>query len=140
MSNRRFPQSRAERLIALGRFALAVAALGAFYFDPPEPARLPTLTYSLLAAYSVYALIVTAWSLTASSSTRQAQIISHVADLVFFGAINALIFGPNSPFFTFFVFSILCAMLRFGRRGTILTAALALAVFIASGAPSAFAE
>lgn len=138
MSNRRFPQSRAERIIALGRFVLAVASFGAIYFDPHEPARLPMLAYSLLTAYSAYALIVLLHSLTASTASRRGQILSHVADLVFFGTLNALIFGPNSLFFTFFVFSILCAMLRFGRRGTILTAALAMVVFIASSVPSAF--
>jgi len=132
MPTRRIPQSRAERLIALGRFVLAVASFGAIYLDPPVPSRYPALTYSLLAAYSAYALAVLLWNVAASTTTRRALLITHVLDLVFFGVINATTFGPTTLFFVFFVFSICCAILRFGRRGTILTAALAVAVYIAS--------
>lgn len=130
----RFPQSRAERLIALGRLILAVASFLAIYLDPLGPAHHATLTYSLLAAYSVYALGAALWSLASATTTQRALLASHVADLVFFGTVNYFTFGPTSPFFVFFVFSIICAMLRFGRRGTFVTAAVAVAVFIASSA------
>lgn len=130
----RFPQSRAERLIALGRLVLAVASVLAIYLDPLEPPTLATLTYSLLAGYSVYALVVALWSLAAETTTHRALVISHAVDLAFFGTVNYFTFGPASPFFVFFVFSIICAMLRFGRRGTLVTAAMAVAVFIASSA------
>ena len=128
----RFPQSRAERLIAVGRCVLAVASYGAIYLDPLEPALYPALSYSLLAAYSVYSLGLLVWNVAASTTSRRTQLATHVVDLVFFGAINATTFGPTSPFFVFFVFSISCAMLRFGRRGTIVTAAVAVGVYIAS--------
>jgi signal transduction histidine kinase len=134
MNNRRFPQSRAERLIALGRLVLAVASFGAIYLDPLEPSRHPTLTYSLLAAYSVYSLVIALWTVTAATTTQRWLLVSHSVDTAFFGTINYMTFGPTSPFFVFFVFSIICAMLRFGRRGTIVTAAVAVVVFIASSA------
>ena len=132
MAIQRIPQSRAERLIALGRCVLAVASYGAVYLDPLEPALYPTLTYSLLAGYSVYAMLLLLWNVTAATTSPRTLVTTHVIDLVFFGVINATTFGPTSPFFVFFVFSIGCAMLRFGRRGTILTAALAVGVYIAS--------
>ncbi|HUR79517.1 MAG TPA: sensor histidine kinase [Thermoanaerobaculia bacterium] len=134
MSNRRFPQSRAERLVAAGRLVLAGAAYGAIYFDPLGPARYVRLTYTLLAAYCAYALVLTLWTLASSTTTHRAQLATHWGDMVFFGAINYMTFGPTTPFFVFFVFSIICAMLRFGRRGTIITAAVAVAVFMASSA------
>lgn len=132
MASQRFPQSRAERLIAIGRFVLAVAALGAIWLDPLEPAQSPSPTYTLLAGYSIYSLAVVVWNVAASTTTRRALLSTHVLDLVFFGVINATTFGPTSPFFVFFVFSISCAMLRFGRRGTVFTAGLAVVVYIAS--------
>ena len=131
-SPRRLPQSRAERLIASGRLILAAASLGAIYFDPLEPSRYPAFTYSLLVAYNVYALAMAYWTATATTTTRSLMLTTHVLDVVFFGTINVLTFGPTGPFFIFFVFSMLCAMLRFGRRGTILTAAFAVVVFIAT--------
>ena len=133
MDHRAVPQSRAERLIATGRFVLAVASLGAIYLDPFEPSRYPALAYSLLAVYAAYALMAVAWSLYAGGISRRAQIASHVIDLTFFGTINFMTAGPTSPFFTYFVFGIVCAMLRFGRRGTLLTAMAAVLVFFASG-------
>jgi signal transduction histidine kinase len=139
MASQRFPQSRAERLIAIGRFVLAVAALGAIWLDPLEPAQSSSLTYALLAGYSVYALAVVLWNVAASTTTRRALLTTHVLDLVLFGVVNATTFGPTSPFFVSFVFSIGCAMLRFGRRGTVLTAGLAVVVYIASGIAGASA-
>ncbi|HVE70391.1 MAG TPA: histidine kinase [Thermoanaerobaculia bacterium] len=134
MSNGRFPQSRAERLIALGRLVLAAASYAAIYLDPLEPSRYAVLTYSLLAAYSLYSLVVAVWALVADTTTRRTLLVTHCVDILFFGAINYLTFGPTSPFFVFFVFSIISAMLRFGRRGTLVTAAIAAAVYVASTA------
>jgi len=134
MNRRTIPQSRAERLIAGGRLALALASFGAIYFDPLEPSRFPTIAYSLLAAYAIYAFAIAIWTTAAQTTSFRRQLVSHLIDLTFFGAINYMTFGPTSPFFVYFIFSILCAMLRFGRRGTIMTAGAALVVFIASGA------
>src|SRR5215212_1554140 len=130
MPTRHVPQSRAERLIAGGRFLLAIASFGAIYFDPLEPSRFPTLTYSLLAAYAAYSLLIAVLTVAMPGSSRRAQLASHLVDLSFFGTVNYMTFGATSPFFMYFVFSIVCAMLRFGRRGTILTAAAALTVFL----------
>jgi signal transduction histidine kinase len=132
MSDHRFPQSRAERLIALGRLVLAVASFGAIYLDPLEPSRYAAATYALLAAYSVYSLALALWTLGSTTTTRLVQLVTHVLDLTCFGVINYLTFGPTSPFFVQFVFSIICAMLRFGRQGTVVTAAAAFGVFVAS--------
>lgn len=129
----RIPQSRAERIIAVGRLFLALSSYGAIYFDPLEPSLYAMPTYGLLAAYAFYALVVAIWTAVSPVTTQRWQIITHVADLVFFGTINYTTFGPTSPFFVYFVFAIICAMLRFGQRGTIYTTATAMAVFIASG-------
>ena len=127
------PQSRAERLIALGRAVIAAAAFGAIYIDPLEPSLHPTTTYVLLGAYAAYALVFAVWTIvTSAGSSRTVRIGSHVLDLAFFGAVNYLTAGASSPFFVFFVFSIVCAMLRFGRRGTLNAAVAAFIVFMVS--------
>lgn len=132
MQIRRVPQSRAERLIAGGRLFLAAASFGAIYLDPLEPARYPTLTYSLLACYAAYALLVAIWTAVSPLTTGAWQKASHALDLTFFGTINAMTLGPTSPFFIYFAFSIICAMLRFGRAGTLLTASASFGVYAAS--------
>ena len=127
------PQSRAERLIALGRAVIAAAAFGAVYIDPLEPALHPAATYVLLVGYTVYALFFALWTIVAPvGSSRNVRIGTHVLDLAFFGAVNYLTAGASSPFFVFFVFSIVCAMLRFGRRGTLNAAIAAFLIFMLS--------
>jgi signal transduction histidine kinase len=133
MQEQWIPQSRAERLIASGRSVLAVASLGAIYL---EPAALPRFTWLLLGTYTLYALGFLVWSLFGPAGLAMRVMIgSHVLDLIVFGAINYFSAGGSSPFFVYFVFSIVCAMLRFGRRGTVLTAAAALLVFVVTSIP-----
>ncbi|HEV2720362.1 MAG TPA: sensor histidine kinase [Thermoanaerobaculia bacterium] len=123
------PQSRAERLIALGRAVIATAAFVAVYLDPLEPALHPRATYALLIGYVVYSLVSI---VVPAGSSRRFLIGTHVFDLAFFGAVNYLTAGASSPFFVFFVFSIVCAMLRFGRRGTLNAATAAFVIFMLS--------
>ena len=123
------PQSRAERLIASGRSVLAAASLGAVYL---EPTLHPQLTWWLIGLYTLYAVCFLVWTLFGPAGLAvRVSISSHILDLVIFGALNYLSAGGStSPFFVYFVFSIICAMLRFGRRGTIATAAAAFIVFV----------
>lgn len=132
MNNSFTPPSRAERLIAFSRLVLALSSLAAVFLDPLEPVGHVRLTYILLGAYAVYASIAAIWTLKEKSGRRRLQLISHVFDLLFFGAINYLTAGSSSPFFVFFIFSIICGTLRFGRRGTAITAAAAAAIFFLS--------
>ncbi|HJW95431.1 MAG TPA: sensor histidine kinase [Thermoanaerobaculia bacterium] len=125
------PQSRAERLIASGRSVLAAASLGAVYL---EPAAHPQLTAWLAGLYTLYALGFLVWTLFGPAGLElRVSIATHALDLAIFGAINYLSTGgTTSPFFVYFVFSIVCAMLRFGRRGTMITAGAAFVVFVVS--------
>jgi signal transduction histidine kinase len=133
MQEQWIPQSRAERLIASGRSVLAIASLGAVYL---QPTALPRFTWCLLGSYTVYALGFLVWTLFGPAGLAMRVMIgSHVLDLIVFGAINYLSAGDSSPFFVYFVFSIVCAMLRFGRRGTLITAIGALMVFVVSSIP-----
>lgn len=126
------PQSRAERLIAGSRLVLAIASLVAIYVDPLEPSRHVAATYSLLAVYTLYAATLALWNSVASGYDARLPLLTHSIDLIFFTIINYLTEGPTSPFFVYFVFSVICAILRFGRRGTIMTVVAAVTVFFAS--------
>lgn len=123
--------SRGESIIALGRFILALGAFIAVFVDPLEPRRFVAASYSVLAFYALYSSwIVASVVFGARPLDRRARIASHVTDLVFFGVINYLTGGVSSPFFVFFVFTIVSAMLRFDRKGTIATAAAAGVVYL----------
>jgi signal transduction histidine kinase len=133
VKNSWLPQSRAERLVATGRLVLAVASLAAIYLDPFEPARHAGTAYALLAIYTIYAAALVVVGELTSGTWFRWQVTTHIIDLAVFSAINYLTEGPTSPFYVYFVFSIVCAILRFGRKGTIATAGVAIAFFAATG-------
>ena len=127
------PQSRAERLIATGRVVLAVFSLATIWLDPSTPPRHAHLFYALLALYALYAglLAVVEWSRDAP--LVRLRLLIHAFDLAVFSLFMFLGEGPTSPFFVYFVFSLLCGTLRWQRRGTFGTAAAALLAFIGTG-------
>jgi signal transduction histidine kinase len=123
------PHSRAERLIATGRFVLASSSLAAIYFEPSTPARYERVTYGLLVVYAAYALAtaVLAWR-TRVPSTHW-RFLSHGLDLVLFSIFVYLTEGPASPFFLYFVFALFCATVRFSWRGILATGAASIVIY-----------
>jgi signal transduction histidine kinase len=125
------PQLRAERLIAGGRVVLAGSSLFAVWLDPTEPAKYAAIAYSLLAAYLGYSLVIAAlgWRLEPSAPQR---IGTHVFDLAFFSVFLYFTAGA-SPFIAYFVFSLVCATVRWQWKGTFWTAVASLATFLGLG-------
>jgi signal transduction histidine kinase len=121
----------AERMIALGRIAIAGYSLLAVYLDPPPPHPFGSLTYFLLYAYAAYALLRAPIVWRSPVSTRSWQIARHVVDLLVFSAFSLLTQGANSPFFLGLLFVMVCATLLFDTAGTIWTSVAALAIYVA---------
>lgn len=125
--------SRVERLVAGGRVVLSTVSLAAVYLDPAEPSRFVWLTYTLLALYCAYAVVVAVVTWPQFTQPLLWKVASHVIDLVCFSILVYLTEGPSSPFFLFFVFALFSAMLRLQRPGIIGTAVSAVIVFIGMG-------
>jgi signal transduction histidine kinase len=100
-----------EQLIAIARLLFAAFAYVAIYVDPTQPARYSTVTYGILSAYLIYAVLVTALSWTQLVS-RTVQLVTHVIDIVAFSVLMSFTDGPTSPFFVFFTFALVTATLR----------------------------
>lgn len=130
----RYPfEGRTERLIAVGRVVLASFSLLAIWLDPLEPAKYAGLAYLLLAAYVFYALVICLLVWVSYGSLVRLRLATHIFDLGIFSLFMYFTEGPTSPFFVYFVFSILCATLRWQWRGVLWTAAVALAAYIGMG-------
>lgn len=127
------PQSRAERLIAGGRVALAASSLFAIWLDPSEPAKYAGIAYSLLVFYVLYSLAIAALVWRSDAPSNRQRLATHCFDLVFFSLFIYFTAGPASPFTAYFVFSLVCATLRWQRRGTLWTALASLAAFLGVG-------
>jgi signal transduction histidine kinase len=132
------PQSRAERLIAVGRVALAGASLFAVWLDPTQPAKYANIAYALLTAYLVYAALLAALLARTESPAGAGKAVTQVFDLVFFTTFIYFTAGPSSPFIAYFVFSLVCGTVRWGFRGALWTAVAAMLAFLGIGAYFAY--
>ena len=124
---------RAERLIAAARVALAAFSLLAVRLQPSEPAKYARIAMDLLGAYVVYSLVLFALLLALRTLPSWWRLVTQVLDLAAFLGLMFLTEGPNSPFFVFFTFSLVCATLRWQWRGTLWTAVVAIPAFLVMG-------
>ena len=118
-----------ERVIAGGRVALAAASLFGAWWAPGEPARSLAIIYTLNGVYLAYAVSLMAlmWS---GSRTRTLTIATHVGDIAFVTVLQYFTGGPSSPFFLYFVFSVVSATLRWDWKATLVTAAVVLSAYV----------
>jgi len=121
------------RVITLGRLMLACLFVVAILIDASQPAQAPLQTYALLATYVVLAagIAVVTWN----SWWLDAKLAgpAHAMDVVLFTLFVLLTEGYTSPFFTFFIFVLLSAAIRWGWRATALTAALLTLLYLIVG-------
>lgn len=123
------PRIRAERLIATSRLVLAAFSLLAVWLDPYTPTAHGQMLYLLLLGYVGFALAVALVVWLSHAPLSRLGFGSHVLDLSLFCVLTYLTEGPTSPFFTYFMFSIVGATLRWHLRGALWTAAVALVAF-----------
>ena len=119
-------RARAEYLIAGGRVILAAFFLLAVWLDPSEPSRYARLTYDILLGYLLYSAVLGALILRKGFGRGTLHLLTHGIDLIVFACLMFLTTGPNSPFFVYFIFVLVCATFRWQWRGTLWTAAVAM--------------
>jgi signal transduction histidine kinase len=124
---------RSGRVISLGRLVLAAVFLIGLWLDPSQPSRAPEAGYAVLGAYLALAalLLASTWNNWWRESRLAAP--AHVLDIIIFSVMVFLTEGYTSPFFTFFVFLLLSATIRWGWRETALTAVFVVALFFTAG-------
>ncbi|WP_162605188.1 sensor histidine kinase [Geomonas oryzae] len=123
-------KTRAEYLIASGRVILAAFFLLAVWLDPSEPSRFARFTYGILVGYLLYSVIIGFVIQRRGFGWKTLHLVTHGIDLLVFAGLMFLTTGPNSPFFVYFIFILVCATFRWQWRGTLWTAATAMAVTV----------
>jgi signal transduction histidine kinase len=123
------PRIRAERLIATSRVLLAALSLMAVWLDPYTPESHERILYFLLLGYLGFALSAAAIVWLAHVPLVILGFVTHVLDLSLFSLLTYFTEGPTSPFFIYFMFSMISATLRWQWRGALWTAAAALIGF-----------
>ena len=126
-------QHSSGRVIALGRLMLASLFLAAILLDASQPARAPSATYASLAIYIAFAagVLIATWR----NWWLDARLVglAHSVDIAMFAILVLLTENYTSPFFSFFVFVLLSAAIRWGWRATALTAILLTTLYMFVG-------
>ena len=112
---------RVERVISFARVLVSAIALLAIWLDPPEPARYASITYALAATYVLASVLVLVGLRRRTTLAPGEALVSHAADVGVAAALTLFTEGPNSPFFTFFVYALLAAAYRWGLYETLFT-------------------
>lgn len=124
---------RSGRVIALSRLILGAVFLLAIWLDPSQPSHDPDAVYILLGAFVLWSTVVLAITWSNWWLDFKLAVVAHAIDVGAFGVIVYYTEGYTSPFYTFFVFLILSAAIRWSWRETTLTAGIVLLFYIAAG-------
>jgi signal transduction histidine kinase len=119
------PQARADRLIAAARLVIALFTMLAVWLDPDLGSGRMRLL--LAAAAVIFALYAIGLALVAGRAllSDRARLSIHVLDFLVYSVLIELTQAP----FVFFIFWIVCGLLRFGTRGAVVTASIATAAY-----------
>ena len=121
------------RVIAIGRYMLAALIMSAMIVDASPILDPSSWAFALTGAYLVFALAMVAvtwndWWLDAKLAGP-----AHAVDIVAYTSLIFVMGGDDSPYFTFFIFILLAAAIRWGWRATSLTAVLLIALYLMAG-------
>jgi signal transduction histidine kinase len=120
-------------VIALGRLLMAVLFLIAVWLALGDPAEAPRATAVLAVAYLFFAgaILVATWNSWWADARLAGA--AHALDIAMFTLMVLLTQGYTSPFFTFFMFLLLSAAIRWGWKATALTAVLVTLLYLIVG-------
>jgi signal transduction histidine kinase len=126
-------RSRIERIVAVGRLVFAGFTFVALTLDPSAPPRHAQIAYTLIVLYAIYAAGFAAYAWWRTPSER-AGLLTHVVDLLLIPTFMYLTAWTTSPFFVYFTFALVVAVMRWQWRGVLWTAVFSIAAFNALGA------
>ena len=121
------------RVIAIGRYMLSALIMFAMIIDASPLLDPSSPVFAIIAAYLVFALAMVAvtwndWWLDAKLAGP-----AHAIDVITYTFLIFLMGADDSPYFTFFIFILLAAAIRWGWRAASLTAILLISLYLMAG-------
>lgn len=118
-----FFASQTEVLIGFARLVFSCFALLAVYLDPTRPRAYLDETYELLWLYLLYSVVILFIS-RYHTYGKYEKIATHLIDIFALSILIHLTDGLESPFFSFYTFSLFTATMRWRWRGSMATVAI----------------
>ncbi len=122
-----------ERVLAVARVVLVLAALGALALDPVEPVHFAPAAYLLTGLYLLYALLTLAWMNFHPRPSRAFQVGLQAVDIFWPALLSVFTWDLGGVFFLFYLFVLLEAAYRWGLRETLATALAMATLVLAQG-------
>jgi signal transduction histidine kinase len=126
-------QLASGQVISLGRLMLASMFLLGIWLELGHPQEATFKTFVLAIAYLFFAasIAIATWGNWWADARLAGP--AHTLDIAMFTLMVLLTEGFTSPFFTFFMFLLLSAAIRWGWRATALTALLVAVLYVLAG-------
>jgi signal transduction histidine kinase len=124
------PRNRAERVISAWRLVLAVTLAAATLVAPLGTRSHDPLVFTLAFIYLPYCIGTAVLTWRRRVTARGVPIVTQLVDLVVFAGFMFLTRGADSPFFPYFVFTVICGTIRWHGRGAVLTCGASLLAYI----------
>lgn len=126
--------NRADRIVALGRLAIAAFCAVAALIDAPTPAATAKIVVDILLFYLGFAIGFAIWIWRRGLDQPPVSRAPHAIDLIVIAALVYLTDGISSPFFALYIFAILSATLKWNAAGALWTTGIITLLFL----PTAF--
>ena len=125
------PDSRADRLTAIGRVAVLACSLLAVSLGASVTMQQTAVVAGSVLGYLVYAVAIYLIVRRSEALTDGQRLLTHATDIVSFSVLIYLTHGSESPFILGFVFTVACATLRWHWRGAMWTGITVVILFVA---------
>jgi signal transduction histidine kinase len=120
---------RKELAVAWLRVGFAVAAVIVIQLNPSRVARFPALSTFSLAAFLLYSVAVLFVELRSTSSSSLRGLATTFLDLAGVSLIVFATGGTRTPFFFYYSFPVITASSRWGIKGSVAVALIAVALY-----------
>ena len=127
------PLQPSGRVIAVGRLLLACLFLVAVWANASQSSAEILPTYALLGLYVAWSATLTVLIWKDWWADARLAAAAHVIDVAVFMLMLYSTAGATSPYFTFFIFILLAAAIRWGWKETAVTAAAITAAYMIVG-------
>jgi signal transduction histidine kinase len=120
---------RKELALAWLRVGFAVAAVIVIQLNPSRVARFPALSTFSLALFLLYSVVVLFVELRSTSSSSLRGLATTCLDLA---GVSLIVFstgGTRTPFFFYYSFPVITASARWGIKGSVIVALIAVALY-----------